>query len=196
MRLTLWLTLTLIAGCGNRASSSASCDEPGTTPSPSYDFECQGNVGCSKRSVTWTCSCHCALCGDERCLSAICDDWCLRPDVSVDPVRLDGGPGQDDRSAPDRQKVDVKKLDLPVKTDAPCVVPKYPSDCSQVSYFQCGFSASCNGSVLKVEWHEHVMCLPSEIVPFTCTYTCPGKCVDAGGWPQSGTELVQQYCQP
>lgn len=78
-----------------------------------------------------------------------------------------------------------------------CAYPDYPTDCSLVDYFQCGFEASCADGVIFVSWHEHVFCNDvEEIIEFTCTYECLYGCEEGAyiDWPENGTELVADNC--
>lgn len=151
-------------------------------------------------------------------LFAACgDDAEKTPDATVDQGMPDTADEWDQQvivdSTPDAERdqgqdllqqdqgQDVLKLDVTpdtVKLDAACSIPSYPTDCSQVSYFQCGFWATCSGDVVTADWHEHVFCGdgPEMIIPFTCTYTCPNGCINASTWPQNGADLVAAYCKP
>jgi len=150
-----------------------------------------------------------AACGDdaEKIPDATVDQG--TPDVTVDQgvdqLIQDTAPDVERDQGQDTLKLDVTqdtlKLDVTqdtVKVDTTCSIPSYPSDCSQVSYFQCGFGASCNGNVVTADWHEHVFCDdgPEQIVPYSCTYTCPNGCTNATTWPQNGADLVAAYCTP
>jgi hypothetical protein len=79
-----------------------------------------------------------------------------------------------------------------------CVYPNYPTDCSLVSDFQCGFDAYCDDGVLHVSWHEHVFCNGEEvdIIDFTCTYECSNGCEEGAyiDWPENGEQLVADNC--
>jgi len=78
-----------------------------------------------------------------------------------------------------------------------CVYPDYPTDCSLVDYFQCGFDAYCDDGVILVSWHEHVFCDEvEEIIEFTCTYECPYGCEEGAyiEWPENGEQLVADSC--
>lgn len=77
-----------------------------------------------------------------------------------------------------------------------CEIPSFSTDCSLVTEFQCGFSATCDGKTAKVSWHHHVMCNGQEqIVPFTCSYECATACnSDYHDWPQNGAKLVAGIC--
>jgi len=79
----------------------------------------------------------------------------------------------------------------------PCNPPSYPSDCSEVDYFQCGFMGWCEDGVLFADWHEHWFCDDKEeITEFECSHECPGGC-DEGeimDWPEDGQAFVEQYC--
>jgi len=104
---------------------------------------------------------------------------------------------QPDQTAPDLHT--APDLPVPPKDVGTCSPPNHSSDCSQVSGFQCGFSASCtDGKTIKADWHEHVMCPDMEqIYNFTCSYTCPNGCNSSTGvWPQNGADLVKQLCKP
>ena len=79
---------------------------------------------------------------------------------------------------------------------AGCDIPSFSSDCSQVTEFQCGVSASCEGKTAKMSWHHHVMCNGQEqIIPFTCTYECATDCDESYmEWPQNGAKFVEGIC--
>ena len=90
----------LWAACGGRSTEGGTvdggpdpepglCSSDGLFPSTSRDDECKGNTGCTKRPLT-ECGCHCVLCSDERCLSAICDDSCMPLCPSAKPVEGTG----------------------------------------------------------------------------------------------------------
>jgi hypothetical protein len=89
-------------------------------------------------------------------------------------------------------------VDIPEDSEN-CTTPTYPDDCSEVSYFQCGFAAACADGVIHAEWHEHVFCGDVEdIVSFTCSYTCENGCTagDIMDWPSDGGALVDDHCTP
>ena len=142
-----------------------------------------------------------AACGDdaEKTPDATVDQG--TPDVTVDQgvdqLPQDGEPDAERDQGQDLVKLDLGQ-DLLMVDTAPCTMPSYPSDCSQVSYFQCGFNATCNGNVVTADWHEHVFCGGGleQIVPYTCSYTCPDVCINTSIWPQNGADLVAAYCQP
>ncbi len=189
-RLPMVAALALLASCGNRALGPepadggsgeqhmpSVCGDAGPLyRSPSHDHECTGNVGCSARA--YQCGCHCTLCGDGLCLRAICDDSCMPRDWRTDDVR----PPVDSRPSMDA-----------VQT---CTVPSYPSDCAQVSTFQCGFMATCTDGIVKANWHEHYECNGQEqIASFTCKTTCSNGCAGTTSvWPKDGADLVAQVC--
>jgi hypothetical protein len=77
-----------------------------------------------------------------------------------------------------------------------CTYPTYPTDCSQVSYFDCGFEASCQNGTIRADWHEHIEMECGEIVEFWCEYECPYGCAadEYTDWPQDGAELVAGMC--
>jgi hypothetical protein len=200
------LLALVLAGCGDRSfpagadlgtpppgsdrgeAGGGACGDLGAQRSgqfpPGMHEECRGNVGC--RQIAYQCGCHCVLCEDERCLSVICDDTCM--------MRLDLG--VDQRVPEQGISPDLAKDALP-QPDVGCTVPVYSQDCSQVPHFDCGFSAICSGSTVKVSWHEHIFCEGQEQVQsYTCSYSCAGTCVSTTGWPKDGADLVQMFCQP
>ena len=97
-------------------------------------------------------------------------------------------------------KLDIEKADtMPRDTEPPppCNMPSHPEDCSQVTYFQCGFDAHCEGNKVVATWHEHVFCPGQpieEIVNYSCSYECPAICVEEMVWPMDGNELVTEFC--
>jgi hypothetical protein len=148
---------------------------------------------CGPNDVTSTCTC---TNGSWSCARGYDCYPCMdgRKDGGVD-ARRDGA-----QDIAIKKKDQQPQLDQQPKLDAPCTIPSYPSDCAGVSYFDCGFSATCSGNVVKASWHEHVFCgstPPEQIISYTCSTTCPNGCnASATGWPQSGADLVKQYCNP
>ena len=192
------------AVCENEQCVSSICDDscmptcPATRPVPGSSCtvsrsDCDYTIEqcpCGPSDIKWRCSC-------------VANAWSCAREYDCYPCmdgRRDAGPdARRDVSPP----ADVLKKDHAVNKDAlkldagKCQVPSYPADCSQVSHFDCGFSAMCTGNVVKATWHEHVFCGDGmeQIYSFSCSTTCAGNCVAASAWPQNGTELVQQYCQ-
>jgi hypothetical protein len=124
------------------------------------------------------------------------------PDTQVTPP-ADAEPDVTSDTLPPRDiTTDTPKLDVAFDVEldhGTCSIPNYSTDCSKVPYFQCGFAATCtDGTTLDVSWHEHVFCTDMEqIQSYSCSYDCPNGCVSGyTGWPQSGTELIQQACNP
>ena len=82
--------------------------------------------------------------------------------------------------------------DLPL-----CEFSPFPTDCSLVSEFQCGFMAACKDGSLSVDWHHHYFCNGEEtIIDYACSYPCPHGCQegDIVDWPPDGATLVDQFC--
>ncbi|MBN2195537.1 MAG: hypothetical protein JW751_22145 [Polyangiaceae bacterium] len=83
-----------------------------------------------------------------------------------------------------------------------CEIPVYSSDCSEVPFFECGYSAVCEGNVLRASWHQHILCGEGEdfqeiIQNYECTYPCSEDCYSwTSYWPDEGEELVQRSCVP
>lgn len=79
-------------------------------------------------------------------------------------------------------------------TSSGCFTPNFPSDCSQVSQFQCGVEYQCDGNRITIRWHHHIC---DEYfgppVYYQCSFTCPEAC-RLDGWPRNGDDLVQNYC--
>jgi len=97
------------------------------------------------------------------------------------------------------ERVDAIPVDLvqSVDTRIVCTMPSYPSDCSQVRYFQCGFSGKCVAGTIAISWHEHECGNGSGVTNYTCVYTCPKGCkTETPPWSSSGTEIVQATCNP
>ena len=89
----------------------------------------------------------------------------------------------------------IVQPDAEVADAPPCNYPEHSSECAEVSDFQCGFMASCEGDTLVASWHEHVFCGEVEdIVEFTCSHECAGSCVEYLDWPASGADLVADGC--
>lgn len=74
--------------------------------------------------------------------------------------------------------------------------PDYSDNCAEVSYFECGFMATCDGASITAEWHVHLLCGEREdIASYSCTYDCPEACdSEWSDWPQDGAELVAGMC--
>ena len=117
----------------------------------------------------------------------------------------DGGTSPGDAAVPlpdasvPRDAGVVPPVDAGSRPDAaaPCNHGSQPSDCSAVGSFQCGFMARCEDGTISVQWHEHMMCNGhDDIQGYGCSYTCPSGCVEGeiAAWPQSGTELVTEFC--
>jgi hypothetical protein len=107
-------------------------------------------------------------------------------DVSTQP----DGSAVDDTQAP---------LDAGVAPDTRvvCTMPNYSTNCIEVEYFQCGFTAACKDGVLTVSWHEHACDGSSWVSYYNCSYTCPNGCKSDGvPWVSPGKELVAQTCNP
>jgi hypothetical protein len=82
-----------------------------------------------------------------------------------------------------------------------CQRPVRSADCSQVTQFQCGFSAFCEAGAIKASWHEHVFCDGrewEEIFDFACETSCPAGCAEGSvqDWPANGAALVAAHCAP
>ncbi len=92
---------------------------------------------------------------------------------------------------------DVPPADVPPEDLPPCEFPPFPSDCSLVSEFQCGFMAKCEAGALIADWHHHYFCSQEEtIIDYNCSYSCPHGCQEGEimDWPQNGQLLVDSWC--
>ncbi|MBL6975679.1 MAG: hypothetical protein ISR64_08115 [Deltaproteobacteria bacterium] len=79
----------------------------------------------------------------------------------------------------------------------PCDPPDFPTNCAEVSQFQCGFMAECKAGELQAQWHHHWFCNGMEdITDFWCSYTCPNGCKEGTieDWPVDGKALVTIHC--
>lgn len=56
----------------------------------------------------------------------------------------------------------------------------------------------CDGTTIAMSWHEHVMCGDvDDIVDYSCSYVCPGGCIDDyADWPEGGEAFVETACLP
>lgn len=79
-----------------------------------------------------------------------------------------------------------------------CSNPSYPTNCAEVSYFECGFMAWCEDGTIRAEWHEHVEMHCGEFAEFWCEYECPHGCLtdEYTDWPENGAQLVEDLCAP
>lgn len=79
-----------------------------------------------------------------------------------------------------------------------CNIPAYSDDCADISYFECGFMATCEDGVIEASWHEHFEMECGEIVEFSCEHVCPYGCLgnEYPDWPADGAELVDELCAP
>lgn len=142
-------------------------------------------------------------CGGSSRPSELLDGSATPDTVDHDAPVSDLAGAQPDQQAPDLPVPDLQLPDIHVLNDTgTCSPPSYPSDCSQVPSFQCGFGVSCvNGTTLKADWHEHVFCpgydMEQYMPSYSCTYTCPKGCKSGyTGWPSNGALLVKDACNP
>lgn len=115
---------------------------------------------------------------------------------SVDTAATPDTPPAIDRSP----AVDtLPAIDVATSPDArpSCGMPSYSNNCSEVSLFECGFSARCENGVISISWHQHACNGDSWVSYYDCTYTCPKGCKSASvGWTSPGTKLVEETCNP
>jgi hypothetical protein len=155
------------------------CGDRECGPDPRCGHSCGECLGCDNQPDPGLCmedgTCAVVCCPD--CTGRQCgDDGCGGACGSCDPGCSCNPDGQ---------------------CECGCVYPDYPTDCSLVDYFQCGFEAYCDDGVIHVSWHEHVFCNgQEEIVEFTCTYACPYGCEEGAyiDWPEDGQQLVADNC--
>jgi hypothetical protein len=104
---------------------------------------------------------------------------------------------------PENPPLEVGEDTVPELVDEHCPPPTpLPTQCEQVSYFECGFMASCTDGVIHAEWHVHHFCSPNDamedIIGYWCEATCPHGCRggDYYGWPPDGMTLLSELCAP
>jgi hypothetical protein len=189
------------AGLGGSAGNAGSANCP---PIPTYDadcskvttFECGFGASCEGDTLKVSWHEHYFCNGKEDIIPFTCTYACTNgcnsgyqgwPQNGTDLVAEACGPNDGGAAGAAGSAGD----------GGTCNVPSFDTDCSKVTSFQCGFSASCEGNTAKVSWHHHYDCNGQEqIANFTCSYACAGSCDPSYmDWPQDGAAFVAGICK-